>query len=154
MPKAKHFIPEGYHSVTPYMIVNDARAAIEFYKKAFAAQEVFSVPTPDGKICHSEIKIGNSYIMLADEFNGMKSAKTLGESPVSLSIYVEDADYTVKRATEAGATLVRPVEDQFYGDRSGMVKDPFGYSWNLSTHLEDIDPDELTKRSEKAFAAK
>jgi PhnB protein len=146
-------IPDGYHSVTPYLIVHDAAAALEFYKKALGAVETLRMPTPGGKVGHAEIRIGNSVVMLADEnpAMGARSARTIGGSPISLMVYVEDVDARVAQAVAAGGKLVRPVADQFYGDRTGGVDDPFGYHWYLATHVEDVPPDELKKRAEKAM---
>ena len=140
-------IPEGYHSVTPYLIINGASDAIDFYKKAFGATELFRMPTPDGKIGHAEIKIGNSPIMLADESleMGYKSPAALSGSPVSLMIYLEDVDKVFKQAIAAGGTEVRAVKDQFYGDRSGTLTDPFGHVWHIATHVEDVSPEEMDK---------
>lgn len=149
-------IPEGYHTATPYLIVSGAAAAIEFYKQAFNATELFRMAGPDGKIGHAEIKIGNSPIMLADEFPemGAKSAKTLGGSPMFLMLYVENVDALAAQAVAAGAKEVRPVQNQFYGDRSGTFEDPFGLSWTLSTHVEDVPPEEMQRRSEEAMKQK
>ena len=148
-------IPEGYHSVTPYLIVKGAAQALEFYKKALGATEVMRLADPTGKVMHAEIKIGDSIIMLADEFPemGAKSARTFGGSPVSLMVYVEDVDARVAQAVAAGAKLTRPVANQFYGDRTGGVDDPFGYHWYLATHVEDVPPDELERRAAKAMGA-
>ena len=147
-------IPDGYHSVTPYLIVHDAASALEFYKKALGAVELMRMPGPDGKIGHAEIRIGDSPVMLADEnlAMGARSARTIGGSPISLMVYVEDVDARVAQAVAAGATLVRPVANQFYGDRTGGIDDPFGYHWYLATHVEDVPPDELAKRAAKAMA--
>ena len=144
-------IPEGYHSVTPYLIVDDAARAIEFYKKAFSAVELMRMPAPGGKIGHAEIRVGDSPIMLADESPemGHRSARTLGGSPISLMVYVEDVDARVAQAVAAGGKLVRPVANQFYGDRSGGVDDPFGYHWYIATHVEDVPPEEMKKRMAK-----
>jgi len=143
-------IPDGYHSITPYLIVDDGAQAIEFYKKAFNAKEIMRMPGPGGKIGHAEIKIGDSVVMLADEAPEMdaRSAKHYGGSPVTLLVYVEDVDKLFPQAVAAGAKEMRPVADQFYGDRSGTVKDPFGHSWHLSTHKEDVSEDEMKKRME------
>jgi len=143
-------IPDGYHSVTPYLIVDDGARAIDFYKRAFGAKELMRMPAPGGKIGHAEIKIGDSVIMLADEAPEMdaRSATSYGGSPVSLMVYVEDVDKLFPQAVAAGGKEVRPVADQFYGDRSGTVKDPFGHSWHLSTHKEDVSPEEMKKRME------
>jgi PhnB protein len=145
-------IPDGYHSVTPYLIVNDGARAIEFYKQAFGATETFRMEGPDGRIGHAEIKIGDSHVMLADEQPqiGARSPQTIGGSPVSLTLYVEDVDATVGRAVEAGAKLIRPVADQFYGDRTGGVTDPFGHVWFVATHVEDVPYEELKKRAAAA----
>jgi PhnB protein len=143
-------IPDGYHTATPYLIVKDAGRALEFYKKAFSATELMRLEGPGGKIGHAEIRIGDSPIMLADEFPemGARSPHTLGGSPVSICLYVEDVDARFKQAVAAGATVQREVKDQFYGDRSGSVTDPFGHVWHIATHKEDIAPEEMRKRSE------
>ena len=147
-------IPEGYHSVTPYLIINGAADAIEFYKKAFGATELFRFPAPDGKIGHAEIKIGDSPIMLADEFAemGYKGPQALGGSPVSLMIYFEDVDTVFNRAVEAGASVKEAVQDKFYGDRTGTLTDPFGHVWHVSTHKEDVSMEEMEKRAKAAGA--
>ncbi len=145
-------IPEGYHTATPYLIVRDAASAIEFYKKAFGASELMRMADPSGKVMHAEIKIGNSPIMLADEFPemGARSPQSLGGSPVSILLYVEDVDAVFSQAVAAGANVERPVKDQFYGDRSGGVTDPFGHVWYIATHKEDVSPEELQKRAAAA----
>ncbi|HEX9301762.1 MAG TPA: VOC family protein [Casimicrobiaceae bacterium] len=145
-------IPDGYHSVTPYLIMDDAARALEFYKKALSAVELMRFPGPDGKIGHAEIRIGDSPVMLADESPdmGQKSPRTIGGSPISLLVYVEDVDARVAQAVAAGAKLTRPVANQFYGDRTGGIEDPFGYHWYLATHVEDVPPDEIEKRAAKA----
>jgi len=145
-------IPEGYHSVTPYLIVDGGARAIEFYKQAFGATEVFRMDGPDGKIAHAEIKIGDSHVMLGDESPemGSRGPGAFGGSPVTLMLYVEDVDATVNRAVEAGAQLTRPVANQFYGDRTGGVKDPFGHAWYIATHVEDVPYEELQKRAAAA----
>lgn len=142
-------IPEGYHTATPYLIVSGAANAIEFYKKAFGATELFRMPQPDGRIGHAEIQIGNSRIMLADEHHeiGAKSPQTIGGSPVSILLYVEDADRVFNQAVVAGAKVVRPLQNQFYGDRMGGITDPFGHAWYIATHVEDVSPEELQKRA-------
>ena len=142
-------IPEGYHSITPYLIVKGAAAAIDFYKRAFGATELVRMPGPDGKVGHAELKIGDSPIMLADEVQemGAVSPQTLGGSPVSILLYVEDVDAVFNRAISAGAKSVRPVEDKFYGDRMGSLADPFGHHWHIGTHKEDLSPEELQKRA-------
>ena len=147
-------IPDGYHSVTPYIYIQGASDAIEFYKKAFGAVEIMRMDW-NGKIGHAEIKIGNSPIMLADEAPqmGVISPKTLGGSTSSLMIYVEDSDAVTAQAIAAGATVVRPIQDQFYGDRSATVDDPFGHRWTISTHKEDVPPEEMDRRA-KEMAAK
>lgn len=149
-------IPDGYHTLTPYLTVKGASEAIAFYTRAFGAEELFRMALPDGRIGHAEIRIGNSPIMLADEFPemGNKSPGTLGGSPISLLIYVEDSDAIFARAVAAGATVLRPMADQFYGDRSGMVKDPFGHTWSISTHREDVSPDELERRAKALHGKK
>jgi PhnB protein len=146
-PMSVKAIPEGYHSVTPYIIVDDAAAAIRFYEQAFGATEVLRLPMGD-KIGHAEIKIGNSYLMLSDEWpdHGKLGPKARGGATSSVMVYLEDVDAAYQRAIAAGATAERPVEDQFYGDRSGSVVDPFGHSWMLSTHVEDVAPEEMERR--------
>src|SRR5712691_6610648 len=141
-------IPDGYHSITAYLIISGAAAAIEYYQKAFGAIELMRIDAPGGKIGHAEIKIGDSPIMLADEFPEMvyKSPKTLGGSPVSIMIYVEDVDTVFKQAVAAGAKEQRPVKDQFYGDRLGTLEDPFGHVWHVSTHKEDVSVEEMERR--------
>jgi PhnB protein len=145
-------IPEGYHTATPYLIIKDAAKAIEFYKKAFGAKEMMRMSQPDGRIGHAEIKIGDSPIMLADEFPemGARSPQSLGGSPVSILLYVEDVDAFAKQAVTAGTKVVRPVKDQFYGDRSGSFEDPFGHQWHIATHVEDVAPEEMHKRAAAA----
>lgn len=142
-------VPDGYHSITPYLIVHDATAALDYYAKAFGAKELFRMPGPDGKIGHAEITIGDSPIMLADEFPdmGARSPRSIGGSPVSLMLYIEDVDAVIARAVAAGGTLSRPIENRFYGDRSGTVIDPFGHEWTVSTHVEDVPPDEMARRA-------
>lgn len=148
-------IPDGYHSVTPYLIISGAADAIDYYKKAFGAIELFRMPAPDGKIGHAEIKIGDSPIMLADEFPemGYKSPGTLGGSPVSLMIYVADVDTIFAQAVAAGGKVQRPVKDQFYGDRSGTLEDPFGHVWHVATHKENVSAEEMERRAQAASAA-
>ena len=152
MAQAPKPIPEGYHTATPYLIIKGAAAAIEFYKKAFGATELLRMAQPDGKIGHAEIKIGDSPIMLADEFPemGARSPQSLGGSPVSVLLYVEDVDRVFNQAVAAGAKVARPVKDQFYGDRIGGVTDPFGHQWYIATHKEDVAPEELRKRAAAA----
>src|SRR6266850_816049 len=141
-------IPVAYPGVTPYLAVNDAAAAIEFYKSGFGATELMRLPGPDGKIGHAEVKIGNAIVMLADEHPdaGHVSPKTLGGSTVKLHMYVEDVDSFFERATASGAKVLMPPADQFYGDRSGRLEDPSGHVWLVSTHVEDVSPEEMQKR--------
>ena len=141
-------IPTGYHSVTPYLYVRDAARAIEFYKEAFGATELMRLPAPGGKVMHAEIKIGDSPVMLADEFpeQGAVSPQSLGGSGVGLMVYVADVDAMARRAVAAGAKEVRPVQDQFYGDRAGTYLDPFGHQWTIATHVEDVPPEEIDRR--------
>ena len=145
-------IPEGYHTATPYLIIKDAARAIEFYKKAFGATELMRMAQPDGRIGHAEIRIGDSPIMLADEFPemGHRSPQSLGGSPVSILLYVEDVDALFNQAVSAGAKVQKPVQDQFYGDRIGGVTDPFGHVWYIATHKEEVSPEEMRKRAAAA----
>jgi PhnB protein len=154
MAKQVRAIPEGHHTVTPYLIVSDAAGALAFYKKAFGAEELMRVAAPNGKIGHAEIRIGDSVIMLADEHPDMnaRGPHAFGGSPVSIHLYVEDVDAVAGQAIAAGATVTRPVQDQFYGDRSGSFTDPFGHSWHVATHKEDLTPAELDKRVKAAMA--
>jgi PhnB protein len=147
-------IPEGYHSVTPYLIVSNAGRALDFYKSAFGAKEMIRMEQPGGRIGHAEIQIGDSRVMLADEFPemGAKSPDSLGGSPVGLMLYVQDVDSQFRQAIAAGAKEVRPVQDQFYGDRSGTLVDPFGHQWTLGTHKEDVSDEEMKRRMAAAFA--
>ena len=142
-------IPEGYRTVTTILSLKGAAEALEFYKKAFDAKELMRFPQPDGRIGHAEIQIGDSRIMMADEFPEMnfKSPKSYGGSPVGIMLYVENVDAFVERAVAAGAKLVRPVQNQFYGDRTGSLEDPFGHSWHVATHIEDVPQDELRRRA-------
>ncbi len=145
-------IPEGFHTATPHMVVRGAAKAIEFYKKALGAEEVMRMADPDGKVRHAEIRIGDSLIMIADEFPemGAKGPQSFGGSPVSIYLYVEDVDRSAKQAIAAGAKISRPVQDQFYGDRSGSFTDPFGYEWHIATHKEDVSSEEMAKRAQAA----
>jgi PhnB protein len=149
MTAAAKPIPEGYHTVTPYLIFSGAGEAIAFYQRALGAEELMRIGGPGGKIGHAEIRIGDSRIMLADEHPELQalSPKTIGGSPVSIHLYVEDVDTAVERAVAAGAKLIRPVADQFYGDRIGDIEDPFGYRWFIATHKEDLPMDEIRRRA-------
>ena len=148
-----HHTPDGYHSVTPYLYIRGAANAIEFYKKAFGAEELFRLPDKDGRIGHAEMKIGDSVVMLADEFANMKivGPQTLGGTSIGLLVYVPDVDTTMGRALAQGAKLDRPIQDQFYGDRSGTVIDPYGHKWTIATHIEDVPPEEMEERAKKAM---
>jgi PhnB protein len=150
-------IPENYPALTPYLCCKNAAAAIEFYKNAFGAREEESarMTTPDGKIGHSEIRIGNALIMLADESPQMnfRSPQSIGGSPVTLHLYVNDVDEIAKRAVAAGAKLVQPVSNMFYGDRAGSIEDPFGHVWYIATHKEDLSPDEFKKRAASYYSS-
>ena len=142
-------IPEAYRGATPYLSVKDATRAIEFYKRAFGAREVMQMRQADGRVGHAELRIGDAPIMLADEFPeiNFRSPQSLGGTPVNILIYVNDVDALVDQAIAAGAKLVRPVEDQFYGGRVGVIEDPFGHSWSFATHIEDVSPEEMQKRA-------
>ena len=146
-------IPEGYHTATPYLIIKNAARAIDFYKKAFGATEHMRMADPSGRVMHAEIQIGDSRIMIADEFPemGARSPESLGGSPVSIFLYVEDVDALAKQATSAGAKVLMPVQDQFWGDRYGKLTDPFGHVWDIATHKEDVAPEEIHKRAAAAF---
>jgi PhnB protein len=141
-------IPDGYHTTTPYLIAKEATKAIDFYKQFFGAKEKMRMPGPGGKIMHAELILGDSMIMLADEFPemGAVSPAALGGTPVSLLLYVEDVDGVVARAVAAGAKLLRPIQNQFYGDRSGTLEDPFGHKWTVATHVEDVSEEEMGRR--------
>jgi PhnB protein len=147
-------VPEGYHTLTPYLAVEDATAAIEFYERAFGAKEQVRMDSPDGKIAHAELDIGDSKVMLADPFPQFqaKPPKELGGTSVSLFVYVENVDEVFQQAVDAGATATMDPEDQFWGDRFGSVTDPFGHSWQIATHVEDVPPEEMAERSKAAFA--
>ena len=147
-------IPEGYHSVTPYLFIRGAATAIDFYKNVLGAKERMRMPGPDGKIMHAELQIGDSIIMLADENPqiGAKSPETLGGTSSSHHVYVENVDITTQKAVSAGAKLVRPVKDEFYGDRSGTIIDPFGHMWSIATHIEDVSQEEMKKRMAKVMS--
>jgi PhnB protein len=150
---ATQAIPEGYRTATPYLIVQGAADAIEFYKRAFGATEMLRMADPQGRVGHAEIRIGDSVIMLADEHPGMgyRGPRTLGGSSVSILLYLEDVDTVFERAVKAGARALRPVTNQFYGDRSGTLEDPFGHVWTIATHVEDVAPEELRRRAEAAM---
>jgi PhnB protein len=141
-------IPEGYHSITPYLFIKGAAAAIEFYKKVFGATERMRMPGPDGRIMHAELKIGDSVVMLSDENPqmGALSPQTIGGTGSGVNVYVADVDAATAKAVDLGAQLVRPVKDQFYGDRSGSIIDPFGHLWSVATHVEDVAPEEMQRR--------
>jgi PhnB protein len=146
-------IPDDREGAAPYLCVNDGAAAIEFYKKAFGATEVYRLADPAGKIAHAEIRIGRAVIMLADEYPemGHRSPQSLGGTPVKIHFYVEDVDAVVSQAYDAGAKILRPVNDEFYGDRNGSVEDPFGHIWFIATRKEDLTPEEIQKRAAKLF---
>ena len=148
-------IPEGYHTATPYLVVDDAAEALEYYKKAFGAKERGRMEAPDGKIGHAEIQIGDSLVMLSDPFPqaSTRTPKELGGTTASVFLYVEDVDKVVQRAVDAGATVTMEVEDQFWGDRFGTITDPFGHSWSVATHVEDVPPEEMAERAKAAMAA-
>jgi PhnB protein len=148
-------IPDGYPRVTPYLHVDGASEAIDFYSRVFGATERMRMPSPGGKVGHAELAIGDSLIMLADEFPemGVLGPKAIGGTPVTISLYVEDVDDVFDRAIGAGASSLRAVEDQFYGDRAGQFEDPFGHRWSVATHVEDVPPDEMAERAKAAMAA-
>lgn len=148
-------IPDGYPRVTPYLIIDGASAAIDFYTSVLGATDRMRMPAPGGKVGHAELEIGDSVIMLADEAPEMDalSPRTVGGTPVSLMVYVEDVDAVFAKAIDAGARELQPVEDKFYGDRSGSFEDPFGHHWNVASHVEDIPPDEMEKRMAEATSA-
>lgn len=148
-------IPDGYHSVTPIFVFKDTRKAIDFYKKAFGAKENYAMPTPDGKgIMHAEVRIGDCLVMMSDEHpkEQCKSAESYGGSPINFYLYVENVDAAFSRALEAGAVSQMPLQDMFWGDRVGSVKDPFGYSWMIATHIKDLSSEEIAKGAQEAFA--
>lgn len=154
MAKKAQAIPKGYHTVTPSICVVGADKAIEFYKKALGAEEVMRFPGPDGLIMHAEIRVGDSLIMLADEMpeQGSRSPKHYGGTPVSFFVYTENVDAAWKRAVDAGATQIMPLADQFWGDRTGCLQDPYGHQWWLAQHVQDLTPEELQKAAEAFFA--
>ena len=147
-------IPEGYHNVTPYLFVRSAANAIDFYKSVFAATEIMRMAGPNGKIMHAELKIGDSIVMLADENpqTGVMSPQTIGGFSVGLHVYVENVDAVIQKAVESGAKLLRPIKNQFYGDRSGSLLDPVGHMWSVATHVEDVSPEEMRKRMTAAMS--
>ncbi len=153
MAKAKQSIPDGFHTVTPHLIMKDAAGAIEFYKNAFDAEETSRMPGPDGKVMHAELKIGSSMLMIADEFPDMGSCgpQSIGGSPVTLHIYVDDVDALFDRAVKAGGKVTMPLADMFWGDRYGRLEDPFGHQWSIGTHTEDLTPEEIGQRAAKAM---
>ena len=147
-------LPDGYPRVCPYLCVNGAAAAIDFYKRIFGATERMRMAAPNGKIGHAELLVGDSVIMVSDEYPDMqvKGPKSVGGTPVTIHIYVEKVDEVFDKAVKGGAKVLRPVENQFYGDRSGQLEDPFGHRWSVATHVEDVSPEEMGKRAEKAMA--
>jgi PhnB protein len=151
------YIPKDYHTVTPYLIIRGAAQAIEYYKKLFGATELVRMGGPDGKVGHAELKIGDSNIMLADENPSMglghTSAATIGASPVSLYVYLPDVDRVIEKAAAEGGKILKPVENQFYGDRSGFIQDPFGHLWGVATHVEDVSPQDMKERMKKMMPA-
>jgi PhnB protein len=148
------YTPAGYHTSTPYLTINDSAAAIEFYKKVFGATEIMRMPMPNGKMGHAEIQIGDSRIMMGDAAPemGRRDPVSLGGTAMALNLYVEDCDAVVAKATALGAKVIWPLRDQFYGDRSATIIDPFGHQWTVATHKEDVSPAELKKRAEACFA--
>ena len=147
-------VPDGYHTITPYLVVNDAAGAIEFYQKAFGAKEYARMPGPTGKVMHAELKIGDSMLMLSDEMpqSDAKAPSSIGGTSCSVFLYVEDVDALFKQATAAGAKTIMPPMDMFWGDRFGKLTDPFGHSWGMATHKEDLTPEEVDRRGKEAMA--
>ena len=147
-------LPDGYHNVVPYLIVDDGARAVDWYTSTFGGKERMRMGGPDGKIGHAEIEIGDSVVMLADEFPdmGVRSAKTIGGSPVLVVLYVDDVDATFAAAVDAGATVLEELEDKFYGDRAGQIEDPFGHRWSLMTHIEDVSEEEMQRRAAEQAA--
>jgi PhnB protein len=154
--KKVSFIPKDYHSITPYLIVNKAKEAIDFYTKAFGAKVKMQMEKPEGKIGHAELKMGDAHIMLADEHPemGARSPFSIGGSPVGIHLYIKNVDAVVERAVSLGSKIVRPVTDMFYGDRSGTIEDPFGHTWHISTHIEDVTPAQVKKRAAESVKYK
>ena len=152
-----NYIPKGYNSISPYLVVKGAAKAIEYYKKVFGATEVVRMDQPNGKVGHAELQIGDSRIMLAEENpsmgQGHLSASGIGASPVSLYLYIPDVDRVIERAVDEGAKVLKPVQDQFYGDRTGFIQDPFGHLWGVATHIEDVAPKDLAERAKKVMQA-
>ena len=150
-----HYIPKGYNTLTPYLVVKGAAKAIDYYKSVFGATEIMRMDGPNGTVGHAELQIGDSRIMLADENRAMgnRSAESIGGSPVSLYVYFPDCDAVVEKAAKEGAKILKPVQDQFYGDRSGFLQDPFGHLWGVATHKEDVSPQEMSERMKKASQA-
>ena len=152
-----NYIPKGYNSISPYLVVKGAAKAIEYYKKVFGATEVVRMDQPNGKVGHAELQIGDSRFMLAEENpsmgQGHVSASGIGASPVSLYLYIPDVDRVIERAVDEGAKVLKPVQDQFYGDRTGFIEDPFGHLWGVATHIEDVAPKELAERAKKVMQA-
>jgi PhnB protein len=148
-------IPDGYHAVTPYLICRGAARAIEFYQRALGAQELYRLDGPGGTVGHAELLIGDSHVMLADESpdGAWRSPQSVGGTPVTMVLYVEDVDVVFGKAVEAGAKVLREVKDQFYGDRMGTLKDPFGHVWSIGTHVEDVPPEEMSRRAAAAAQA-
>jgi PhnB protein len=153
MAKATSPIPKGFHTITPSLTCRGAAKAIDFYKKAFGAQELMRMPSPDGKVSHAEIKIGDSVVFISDEFPGMTAAPSPTATPsYSLIVYVDDVDSVFNRVVSAGAKVDMPMQDMFWGDRYGKVTDPFGHQWGLAMHIEDVAPDEIGRRAQTFFA--
>lgn len=152
MAKPGKPVPDGYHTITPHLVIDGASKAIEFYKEAFGAEELFRMPGPGGKVMHAEIKIGDCHVMLADEFPemGVRGPERGKSSPVVLHVYSNDVDAAMEKARKAGATITMPAADQFWGDRYGKLTDPFGHCWSIATHKEDLSPEEIAERAAKA----
>ncbi len=152
-----NYIPKGYNSISPYLVVKGAAKAIEYYKKVFGAKEVMRMDQPDGKVGHAELQIGDSRFMLSEENpsmgQGHVSASGIGASPVSLYLYIPDVDRVIERAVDEGAKVLKPVQDQFYGDRTGFIQDPFGHLWGVATHIEDVAPKDLAERAKRVMQA-
>ena len=154
-PKKVQAVPAGYHTVTPYLTVNDGAGALEFYKRAFGARETERMPGPGGKLMHAELRIGDSVVMLSDEFPGMstcKAPKSLGGTTGSIFLYLADVDPAFRKAVEAGCKVLMPLTNMFWGDRFGKLEDPFGNQWTMATHVEDVTPDEMRRRAADAMA--